>query len=194
MNYYLLIPLVIIFLMFIPIHLEVRFGFNFQNFSGAVGIFLFKFKILHRLIWIKNKKIIARSENKVQTQEIEFNGKEVIFLETLTEQIKGKTKLRKMSIYYNFGLDDAFATCYFCGIINFFLTIFFAKIKSQTPTATLELNDTISYNRFILQTNFIMHISISLFDIVYSLLCSVILTRKKEKLKDKKLAKSQPNL
>ena len=181
MNYYLLIPAIIVLIMFFPVQFEVRFSLNFHNLSGAVGAFIFKKKIIHSLIWIKGKKIITRSEGKTNTQEIEFNGKEIIFLEMFTNQIKKKTRLKKLAIYYNIGLNDAFLTCYFCGIVNFIISILFARIKNERPTATLENNDIVSYNLSIMQASIVLNFSISLFDVVYSLLCSVILTRKKQK-------------
>lgn len=181
MNYYLLIPAIIVLIMFFPVQFEVRFSLNFHNLSGAVGAFIFKKKIIHSLIWIKGKKIITRSEGKTNTQEIEFNGKEIIFLEMFTNQIKKKTRLKKLAIYYNIGLNDAFLTCYFCGIVNFIISILFARIKNERPTVTLENNDIVSYNLSIMQASVVLKFSISLFDVVYSLLCSVILTRKKQK-------------
>ena len=98
-----------------------------------------------------------------------------------TNQIKKKTRLKKLAIYYNIGLNDAFLTCYFCGIVNFIISILFARIKNERPTATLENNDIVSYNLSIMQASIVLNFSISLFDVVYSLLCSVILTRKKQK-------------
>lgn len=189
MNYYLLIPAIIVLIMFFPVQFEVRFSLNFHNLSGAVGAFIFKKKIIHSLIWIKGKKIITRSEGKTNTQEIEFNGKEIIFLEMFTNQIKKKTRLKKLAIYYNIGLNDAFLTCYFCGIVNFIISILFARIKNERPTATLENNDIVSYNLSIMQASIVLNFSISLFDVVYSLLCSVILTRKKQKKLNKKKIK-----
>lgn len=191
MNYYLLIPAIIVLIMFLPIQFEVRASLNFHNLSGAVGAFVFKRKIIHSLIWIKGKKIVTRSEGKTDTQEIEFNGKEIIFLEMFSSQIKKKTRLKKLAIYYNIGLKDAFLTCYLCGIINFIISILFARIKSERPTATLENNDTVSYNLSIMQASVVLKFSISLFDVVYSLLCSVILTRKKQKAIAKEKACSE---
>ena len=45
MNYYLLIPAIIVLIMFLPIQFEVRASLNFHNLSGAVGAFVFKKKM-----------------------------------------------------------------------------------------------------------------------------------------------------
>lgn len=108
MNYYLLIPFVIILIAFIPIKLQIKLSFNVLDFSGAFGIFLFKKEVEHQQFWIKGKKILTKKEDEIESKEIEFDSQEVIFLETLMEQIKDKTRLRELFIIYNIGFNDAF--------------------------------------------------------------------------------------
>ena len=179
MTYYLFIPFVIVLILFFPIKGEARVSFNVLDFSGAYGIFVYNLKLQHRLFWIKGKKIILKKENSIETKELSFSSREVIFVEMFTNQIKDKTRLRKLSVIYTLGVDDAFLSAMLGGYINFALTTFYTTIKNKKPTATLEIADTISYNRQVCQFAATISISISLFDIVYSLLNSVILTWKK---------------
>lgn len=178
MNYYLLIPFVIICLMFMPIKLEVRLSFNLLSLSGAVGAFLYGFKMTHQMIWIKGNKIITKKEEAVSTQEIDFGGREILFLKIFLKQLTNKTRLKKMELFYNIGLEDAFASAMVAGFINFFITVFYTRIKNDKPTASLELNNTLSYNNKCAQLAYKIVVYISLFDVVYSLLNSVILTKK----------------
>lgn len=179
MNYYLLIPFVIILIAFIPIKLQIKLSFNVLDFSGAFGIFLFKKEVEHQQFWIKGKKILTKKEDEIESKEIEFDSQEVIFLETLMEQIKDKTRLRELFIIYNIGFNDAFLSGLIAGYINSGLYIFLGKIKNAKPTATMGIFDTISYNREVCQFAVNSTLSISLFDIVYSLFNSVILSKKK---------------
>lgn len=192
MNYYLFIPFIIICLMFLPIKLEARFSFNLLDMSGAVGAFLYGFKITHQMLWIKGKKIITKKEEAVESQEIDFQGKEITFLKIFLKQLTNKTRLKKIELFYNIGLDDAFTSAMVSGHINVIVVYLYTRIKNEKPTASLELNNTISYNRKVLQFAFKCIITISLFDIVYSWLNSVILTKKKSKLSLKKKLKNQP--
>lgn len=178
MNYYLFIPFSIILTMFIPIKLRAKISFNLLEMCGAVGIFLFGIKVTHQMIWIKSNKIITKKEKAINTKELDFQGKEILFIKILIKQLVNKTKLKKIELFYNLGIDDAFLSSMIAGYINFILVTFFTKIKNSKPTASLELNDTISYNRKIIQFVFNSFITISLFDIVYSLVRTVILTRK----------------
>ena len=179
MNYYLFLPFGVILLFFLPIKLEARLSFNVLNFSGVIGVFLYKIKLLHEQFWIKGKKIITQNDDELETKEISFKSKEIIFMEIFTEQIKDKTRLRSIAIFYNLGLGDAFASAMMGGLVNFVITSFFTSVKNQKPTASLSLNDTISYNREICQFAFRLVVYISLFDIAYSFFRSLVLTKRK---------------
>ena len=179
MNYYLLIPFFLIILFFLPIKLEARVSFNVLDFSGALGVFLYKKKLLHEQFWIKGKKIITKSDDAIETKEMDFQSSEVIFMETLLQEIKDKTRLKEISVFYNIGVKDAFLSAMRAGLVNFAITIFLTNVKNQKPTASLSLNDTVSYNREVCQFAVKLIMSISLFDVVYSLLNAIILSKKK---------------
>ena len=66
-NYFLIIPFVIILIAFIPIKLHAKISFNVLDFSGAFGIFLFKKKVEHQQFWIKGKKILTKKEDEIES-------------------------------------------------------------------------------------------------------------------------------
>ena len=189
MNYYLLIPFFIILICFIPIKLEGKVSFNFLDLSGAFGIFFYKIKITHQQIWIKHKKIMLQKDNHVESKEISFDSNEILFVKILIGQIRDKIRLRLLMLFYNLGLDDAFLTSMVAGYINVLMLIFFTSIKNSKPTASLGVYDTISYNRQVCQFATKIILSISLFDVVYSLIRSVILSRREFKRKETKTTK-----
>ena len=86
----------------------------------------------------------------------------------MIKQIKDKARLKEIYLFYNIGLQDAFASAMLCGLINTVATIFFTKIKNEKPTASFGVYDTVSYNKRVLELSFMTKVSISLFDIVYS--------------------------
>ena len=181
MNYYLLIPFFLILLFFLPIKLEGRVSFNVLDKTGAFGIFLFKIKLDYQQFWIENKKIISKKENSLESHELSMQSKEVLFIKMLASEIKDKTRLKELSVFYNLGSGDAFISAMLGGFINTTLISFLSSIKNAKPTASLGVYDTISYNRKICQFALKCVMSISLFDVVYSLLHSVILTKKNQK-------------
>ena len=104
----------------------------------------------------------------------------MLFMKMFITEIKDKTRLKEISVFYNLGIGDAFASAILGGFINTTLIAFMSSIKNEKPTANLGVYDTISYNRKVCQFSVKTVLSISLFDVVYSLLHSVILTKKNE--------------
>lgn len=180
MNYYLLIPFFIILILFIPIKLEGRVSYNVLEKTGAFGIFIYKLKIEYQQFWIQNKKIISKKENEIESHELNMQSKEMLFLKMLMMEIKDKTRLKEISVFYNLGTGDAFQSAMLGGLINTTLISAMGSIKNAKPTASMGVYDTISYNRKICQFAVKAVMSISLFDVVYSLIHSVILTKKNE--------------
>lgn len=186
MNYYLLIPFCLILVFFLPIKIEGRASFNILEMSGAVGIFLYKIKLSHELIWIENKKIYTKKEDSVESKEFELSSQEMIFVQMFLNEIKDKTRLKEISVFYNLGVGDAFESAMLAGHINVLLLALMGVIKNAKPTASLGVYDTISYNREVCQFAIKAVMSISLFDVAYSLVRSVILTKRNARQKDKK--------
>ena len=180
MNYYLFIPFVIILIFFIPVKIEGRFSFNLLEKTGAFGIFIFAKKVEYQQFWIENKKIITKKEDSLESHELNMQSKEVLFIKMLMLEIKDKTRLKEVFLFYNLGVGDAFQTAMLGGLINTTLLSLMGTIKNAKPTASLGVFDTISYNRIVCQFAVKAVMSISLFDVVYSLLHSVILTKKNE--------------
>lgn len=184
MNFYLLIPLVLILFLFLPIKLEGKASFNVENMTGAVGVFLYGKKIEHQRFRVSKGKIFALIDE--QGKEQDFDKEKMLFTKMLIEQIKDKTRLQEFFVVYNLGLNDAYLTSMIAGYINAALYMFFASIKNFKPTASLGVCENIAYNKMVCVFSATIKISISLFDVVYSLLHSLILTYirgKKEKEK-----------
>ena len=178
MNFYLLIPLFLIIIFFLPIKMQARFSFNVLDMSGAFGIFLYKFKVTHQRIWIEHKKVFTMKDDDLQRKEFDFTSTGAIFVSKFLGEISDKTRLKELTVNYNLGVGDAFESAMLGGSINAILLAIFGKIKNSKPTASLGVYDTISYNRTVCQFAIKGRLSISLFDIVYSLLVSVILTKR----------------
>ena len=191
MNYYLLIPFFLILILFIPVKLKLKFSCNLLKQNGAFGIFIFFKKIMHQQFWLNNGKIILKDEKKTSVVEIELDSKELIFAEVFSKQIKNKTRLKELYLFYNVGLNDAFLSSMLAGYINLASLIFFTKLKNTRPTASFAVYDTVSYNRMVIELAVKMIISISLFDIVYSFILSLIITNRIAKSKMHEKIKSQ---
>ena len=181
MNFYLLIPFFIILILFFPIRIEARASFNVLERTGAFGIFVFGIKVDYEQFWIENKKIITKKDNDLESHEFSIDNKNFLYLRILALQIKDKSRLKEIFVFYNLGVGDAYKSAMLGGYINSSLLTFMTSLKNTKPTASMGVYDTISYNQKVCQFAIRALMTISLFDVVYSLLRSVILTKKKSK-------------
>lgn len=175
-----LIPAVIILIFAIPIFVEVRVSFNLLFNCGAVGIFVFKIKVLTLSFSLHENNIDIKKDGKTQVKQIDFSSPEFEFGKEFLRQIKDKTKLKKLFVFYNIGLGDAKESALVCGWMNMILTMFFAFIKNEKPTASLQIFDTVSYNNFACVVSLRGEISISLIDVAYSFIYSLIIKKTKK--------------
>lgn len=181
---YLLIPTIIILLFLSPVFIQGKATFNIQTKAGVFSIFIFGIKILYYMYEIKGKTIILKNQKETKQTEVSLENNDLLFIEFLVKQVKDKTRLKELYVFYNLGVGDAFLTAMVGGFINVAVLTFFTSLKSKKPTASLGIYDTISYNKSIFEIALKTKISISLIDIVYSLINSVILTWK-TKVKEK---------
>lgn len=176
---YFLIPTVIIILLVMPIFLEVRLSFNLLDKSGVFCIYLFRKKLQYFKFEIEGREIKLKDEEETKEKQIDFDSPEIALYEEFSTQIKDKTRLRFIEVFYNVGLNDAFLTSMVCGVINIAVLIFFTSLKNKKPTASLQLYNTSSFNKKVANLATVINLSISLFDVVYSFIISVILSKKK---------------
>lgn len=176
---YFLIPMSVIIVLLFPLKFQVRLTFNLESLSGVICLYIFKIKIKYYHYQIKGKNIILKNEKETRMKEVEFDEKQLIIAETFRRQVKNKSRLKELFIFYNLGVGDAFTSAMLGGAINTAFTIMFTTIKNKRPTASMGIYDTISYNREIFEIAGKGSISISLFDVVYSLVMSVILIKNK---------------
>ena len=104
-----------------------------------------------------------------------------MFIEEFSKQIKQKSRLKYLEVYYHLGVEDAYLTSMIAGIINSALLIFFTGLKNSRPTASLGVYDSVSFNKKVAEIAINFCASLTLFDVVYSFLNSLILSKKKIK-------------
>mgnify|MGYP005762733349 FL=1 len=175
----LIIPAFIILILVFPIFLEVRVSFNPLNNRGALGVFIFKKKIVYYFIEVHGKYIILTNDSETKAEEIEFSSPKFLVIEEFMKQLKDKLRVKHLYVYYNIGLGDAFLSSMVCATLNQAINFFFVSLKSKKPTASLCIYDTVSYNRTVCELAVNFKISLSLIDLVYSFIYSTIIVKSK---------------
>lgn len=180
---YYLIPLFVILVFIMPVFITLKASYNVFNNRGAVGVFLFGKKLKSFIFSFSGMSIKIYNDKGIKEEDIDFESQEAVVVENLVGQIKDKTRLKLLQVNYNIGLGDAFQTAIFCGVVNFCILTFFTRLKSSKPTASMLVCDNIAYNQYVFESAVTLKFSISLFDIAYSFINSVILSLKKKSKK-----------
>jgi len=175
-----LIPAILLLFLVFPVNLEVRASYNPLLNKGVVSLFLFKKQIFYYMVSLHPGYIELSNEKETKYQNIEFSSQQFAVVEEFMKQIRDKVKLKKFYVFYNIGAGDAFLSAMLCGALNQILTQSFLRLKQEKPTASFCVFDTISYNRQTCEVAIVSSLSISFFDIVYSFIYSVIITKGKK--------------
>jgi len=177
---YFLIPAILILLLVFPVFAEGRISFNPLYNRGVLVLFVFKIKVLCYIFSFHGTNIELENEKETKKVALEFSSPQFAWLEEFGKQIKDKIRLKKIFIFYNIGTGDAFSSAMVCGILNQILLQLFLFIKSHKPTASLCVYDTVSFNQVASEVAGKMSVSISFFDVVYSFIISLILSKRKK--------------
>lgn len=175
---YFLIPATFILLLIFPVFVEARVSYNPLYNRGVVALFIFKIKLFYFIFSFHGQFIELENEKETKREKLEFQSQKFAVMEEFSKQIKSKVRLKKLYVFYNIGTGEASSSAMLCGFLNLILTQVFLIIKSKKPTASMCIYDTVSYNKTVFEIAGRMSISISVFDVVYSFILSVILTKR----------------
>lgn len=178
---YFLIPTFFILILMLPMFFEVKLSYNIIENSGVISVFFEKIKIKHYIFEIYKNSIRLKDENTVNEKELNFSSPELILIEEFSKQVKQKSRLKYLEVYYHLGVEDAYFTSLLAGVINSALLIFFTGLKNSRPTASLGVYDSVSFNKRVAEIAVDFCVSLTLFDVAYSFLNSLILTKKRTK-------------
>lgn len=170
------------------------FSFNLEsayNININDGYFFFKiWKITLKKVQFKRKgrNIILIEQHKNEDLEIEINQEQLRFWKVFLNEIKNKIKIRKIDVQSETGMGDPFKSALFSGVYSSLLLSFFSRLKCSQPTASFLLNNDVNFFEFSFEIKTFLRFSISIFDIIYSFILS-LLKSKKDKIIDMELRK-----
>lgn len=174
------LPLIFILILIFPVFAEIKLSYNPIYNKGVVALFVFKKQIFYYIFSFHGKFIELQNEGETKMQKLEFESEQFAVMEEFWRQIKDKIRLKTFYVYYNIGTGDAFSSAVLCGILNDICLQIFLFLKNHKPTASCCVYDTVSYNLQIFEVALVSSASISFFDVVYSFIYSVIISRRKK--------------
>ncbi len=185
---YFLIPLFFIIICVFPLSIRVKLASDLNKKQAIMSIFLWKIKIIILKIYVKDKKLYLLTKRKKKEIEIKLSIKEIYFVESIGENLKDKTTLRKVNFYGKVGLIDAKNTAVTTGSILIVLKSLFAYLKNYKPTCSMSATIQPCYEDSVFVLCAYVSFTITIFDLLFSLIISLFSLRSKAYGKQSKLS------
>lgn len=187
-----IIVAVVLFLFFIPLKFSFMFYVNLLHNKGAIVLNLWGIHLLAEKFLISDGEITARNKRNRETKiELSKEDKKLIFINLFVNSIIRKIVLADTYICFEVGKkDNAMATAVISGAVLFVIDLIFAQVFSRKAGSYHAVdNETLfCQNKLSLCAEIVF--SITLFDVLFSFVKSLLKAHKRikelnlEKLKD----------
>lgn len=176
--YLLILSLSILFLIF-PFSFNIKIAYNVKTNDGFLSIKVWKITLHNTGLKRKGKSIILIQKRDTKSFEIEVSSEQLRFLKMFLTEVKNKIRIKKLEIKTETGVNNPFKSAMFSGFISSFILSIFARLKTLQPTAAFQLNNNTNFYDYTLNAESFLRVSISIFDVFYSLIIAIL---KKDKI------------
>ncbi len=158
-----------------PFLVQFDVRFNILKLKGIICFKLFgkiklelKFRIKHGCVYIYFKK----KEKKVKLTQKDFN---FVFFINLFQQLYFRQHLVRLHVNANFGyMLNSCHTAIICGYIDVLSKMMLSKVKNNKKSAHILIDVEPKYNEDIFNVKFLSVARISVFDLIYTLVYTLI--------------------
>lgn len=179
-----LLLIVIVFflvILIVPYKIKLHVSYNLLDNLGALSFYIFFIKVLAYKVTIKNKNIVLISEKKEKIIEKEVSQKQMRFLEQLLIQLKQKVVVKKIYLFSRIGIKNAMQSAILTGLFNSIFCSLLAYIKNTKKSAQIGSFCEPLYNDNCFTIGAYIAVSITIVDVLYALIMSLILIKRSEK-------------
>ena len=180
-NLLLVIVVFFLILMVLPFIVSIFVSYDVLHNSGDFFVHLFFFKIISYKLKLEGKNIILISKKKKKMIETKISEKQMRFLNQLFKQFKQKLIIKKLYGFSQISLNDAMKSALLTGFVNSIMSSIFAYIKNTKKSAQIGIFCEPAYNEVCLNISSFCAFSITILDILYSLVMSATIIKRSEK-------------
>lgn len=172
MSPYFSIILVIIIIFVFQLTIKLKIFFNVKKNRGKLQLKFIGIKIFDYDICFKYKCLKLTAKNgKSKYFPFELNKQTFENYANFQSLIFRKIYFKTISIYFNFGVEnDAFLSAMVCGYVDVFSKIFYSIFNSKKSEVKLKLKVYPSFSTNVIKIGFKVKISLSIYDLLWSLL------------------------
>ncbi len=166
-----------------PFLISFNIRFNILRLKGIVIIKIFNKIKFEFKIRIKNGYIYINHKNKLRKEKITNSNFNIIFIINLLNQLYFREQFLSFYFKSNFGyVLDSCVTAVICGYIDVIGKSFLSKLKNNKKSSHIFIDIEPQYNQDIFNIRLENTIRMSIFDILYSLVYTLVeVWRKYEK-------------
>lgn len=178
---WLIIVVFFLIVLVLPLFVKIHISYNFLDNLGTISMYLFFIKIFAFKVKFKGKNIVLISYKNQKEIETAVSEGQMKFLKQLIIELRQKIIVRKMNAYSRIGFNDAYLSAVCTGLFNSIASGVFAFIKNAKKSAKFKVVSEPDYNGSAFTISFYFSISITLVDIIYSILMALALKKRSEK-------------
>ena len=177
-----------------PFLMKMDVKLNLLRLKGAIQFTIFnkiKFEFKFR---IKNGYIYIYHKRKERKEKLTSKNINVVFIKNVINQFYYRQQLLNLGLTANFGYNlDSCVTATTCGFIDVFTKGILCKIKNNKKSAHIFTKVEPKYNEDICNLRVSYEIRMSMLDIIYSLVYSVVNTWRDYGKRNNKFKQKQKN-
>lgn len=174
---YLLILIFFIIILITPLGFRGKCVYSLKSNRGAISIKLWGIRIIFLKVKVKGNQILLVKNHKRSKNEIAVGKPQLRFLKFFNDEIKDKIKLRSIDGYMRVGLDNPFYSAMLSSGVSDVVLAFFSRLKTERPSASYHLTTHTSFTESNFVFGFNIRLSISILDVIYSILIAILRTR-----------------
>ncbi|MEG1948112.1 MAG: hypothetical protein RR140_00810 [Clostridia bacterium] len=173
--------LLLIFFVILPFNFKIKFSYNFQENLGVFCFSFLKLKLKLFLFTFKKNTLIIKTKKHKKVIEFEVSQSQIKFIKQLSIQLKDKIKIKDLVAISHIGLGEAMESAILSGFINQLMCGLLAYVKNFKKSANMVIRSHTSFNKVKTEISAMCNFSISIFDILYSILMSFAITKRTDK-------------
>lgn len=169
-----IILLIIIFLVIIPIPIKFKLNFNILKLSGEFQLRFINFINYKIRVRFRGQYVYITRNEKARREKLTSSNFNVMFVMQLVRQLYFRIVLNSLHFVSDVGYyNDAFVTAVGTGVVDIVSKSLYAKILHNKKSAHIFIFNEAKYNRDCLNLKIEGNLSISIFDIIYSIINSL---------------------
>lgn len=171
---YLLILAFVIIIIIFPFTFNIKVSYDLKLNDGYLVIKVRRVILQSMGLKRRGRNIILVQKKKNENLEVEVSSEQLRFLQVFLTEVENKIRIRKLEIGIESGVKDPFKSAMFSSFLSAIILVAFARLKTKQPTAAFKLKNNTNFYDFAFDVKSLLRVSISIFDVIYSLILSIL--------------------